>query len=231
MKKSILVGILLVCCIILYLVFTKKIKVNLDNDDYINQTFGDKMILGEEEYFYIKQADATIVARIDTGASVSSISAQNIEKYKRLGKTYVAFDLITNDRTIHIEAPYTRDVDVRQSSSEDVQWRPSVELTFTIGNHTRTAEFTLVNRDKLNYPLLIGRNILKDVAVVDVSQSFVQPRTNREGLLILPKEQYEKNKKNNIDVNKKYDEATSKIDSEKAKMAEDSYSYTVYEQE
>lgn len=231
MKKKILVGILLVCCIILYLVFTKKIKVNLDNDDYINQTFGDKMILGEEEYFYIKQADATIVARIDTGASVSSISAQNIEKYKRLGKTYVAFDLITNDRIIHIEAPYTRDVDIRQSSSEDVQWRPSVELTFTIGNHTRTAEFTLVNRDKLNYPLLIGRNILKDVAVVDVSQSFVQPRTNREGLLILPKEQYEKNKKNNIDVNKKYDEATSKIDSKKAKMAEDSYSYTVYEQE
>lgn len=231
MKKKILVGILLVCCIILYLVFTKKINVNLDNDDYINQTFGDKMILGEEEYFYIKQADATIVARIDTGASVSSVSAQNIEKYKRLGKTYVAFDLITNDRTIHIEAPYTRDVDIRQSSSEDVQWRPSVELTFIIGNHTQTAEFTLVNRDKLNYPLLIGRNILKDVAVVDVSQSFVQPRTKREGLLILPKEQYEKNKKNNIDVNKKHDEATSKIDSKKAKMAEDSYSYTVYEQE
>lgn len=174
--------------------------------NYDLQTPDGKMILGGEEYIYVKQAQATLSARIDTGASISSITAQNIEEFERSNKKYLRFDIIANDRTIHVEAPFVRQIDIRQSSRDEVQWRPSVKLSIKIGDYSATSEFTLVNREKLNYPLLIGRNVLTDIAVVDVSRNNVQPRADEDGLLILSRDQYKDNKKKNINVNQKYDD-------------------------
>lgn len=174
--------------------------------NYDLQTPDGKIILGGEEYIYVKQAQATLSARIDTGASLSSITAQNIEEFERSNKKYLRFDIVANDRVIHVEAPFVRQIDIRQSSRDEVQWRPSVKLSIKIGDYSTTSEFTLVNREKLNYPLLIGRNVLTDIAVVDVSRNNVQPRADENGLLILARDEYKANKKKNINVNKKYDE-------------------------
>ncbi|HBF94298.1 MAG TPA: ATP-dependent zinc protease, partial [Marinobacter adhaerens] len=50
--------------------------------------------------------------------------------------------------------------------------RVVVELQFFIGDHRQVAEFTLADRTNLTYEVLIGRNILRDVMLVDVGKEY-----------------------------------------------------------
>ncbi len=47
-----------------------------------------------------------------------------------------------------------------------------MELQYRIGPVERVAEFTLADRERLTYPALIGRNILRDLFIIDVSETF-----------------------------------------------------------
>ena len=102
--------------------------------NYDLQTPDGKMILGGEEYVYVKEANATIAARIDTGASQSSISASNVTEFERNGKKWLRFDVIHNDRTIEVEAPFVKQTKLRQSSIEGYSYRPIVRLNVKIGD-------------------------------------------------------------------------------------------------
>ena len=51
-----------------------------------------------------------------------------------------------------------------------------VKLTVKIGGYTAQAEFTLKDRTTMQYPVLIGREFIKDIAIVDVSRIHVQPK-------------------------------------------------------
>ena len=57
----------------------------------------------------------------------------------------------------------------------------------------------------MQFALLIGRSLLTDIAVVDVSRNNIQKRADKDGLLILSTDEYENNKKNGIDVNSQYE--------------------------
>lgn len=49
-----------------------------------------KMIFGEAEWIYIAEAEVSFDSRIDSGASVSSINAINIQKFEReIGRAHV----------------------------------------------------------------------------------------------------------------------------------------------
>lgn len=174
--------------------------------DYDKQTPDGKMYWGEEEYFFIKELNATVDARIDTGATVSSIDATNITEFERKGKKWLRFDFRSNDRTLQVEAPFVRYSDIRQSTKEITTRRYVVSLNIKIGSYSTASEFTLADRSKLNYPLLIGRTLMQDIAVVDVSRSYVQDRADKDGLIFINRDDYLKNKKKGIDLNKEHDE-------------------------
>ena len=57
----------------------------------------------------------------------------------------------------------------------------------------------------MQFALLIGRPLLTDIAVVDVSRKHIQKRADKNGLLIISTDDYVANKKNNINVNEAYD--------------------------
>jgi hypothetical protein len=50
-----------------------------------------------------------------------------------------------------------------------------VKLQIQLGRLTLSEEFTLVDRTHLDYQVLIGRNILRDLLVVDVARKFIVP--------------------------------------------------------
>ncbi|MFC6980534.1 RimK/LysX family protein [Microbulbifer taiwanensis] len=56
----------------------------------------------------------------------------------------------------------------------DSQRRPVVEMSLTVGDVTHMVEVNLTDRSSSEYLMLIGRNFLKDAAVVDVSRRNVQ---------------------------------------------------------
>ena len=144
-----------------------------------------KLIFGEAEWIYIVEANTTFDSRIDTGASLSSINAHNIEAFEREGDKWYRFDIpLEGNKEIKMEAPWVRDVSIRQASSDgELDERPVVRLTVKIGNLTETAEFSLRNRSKMQYTLLIGREFIKDLAVVDVSRKHVQEKITDANLV------------------------------------------------
>ena len=136
-----------------------------------------KMIFGNQEWVYIAEADASFAGRIDTGASVSSINATNIEKIERDGKVWYKFDIPLDDGSvIHLSAPRVRTAVIIQASSDTPEERPVVKLTVKIGSYTGVNEFSLKNRDKMQFPLLVGREFIQDIAVVDVTRENVQKK-------------------------------------------------------
>lgn len=171
--------------------------------NYDLQTPDGKMYFGEDEYVYVKEADATFDARIDTGAAVSSISAQDITEFERNGKRWYRFTVEANDHKIQVEAPYVRTSTIRQVSKHTTTERIVVALNVKVGDYSTTSEFTLSDRTRLQYPLLIGRTLMQDIAVVDVARDHIQGR-NKDTFLILSREDYEKAMKAGKDPNAAY---------------------------
>ena len=147
----------------------------------------DRVIIGELEHVHLQPPGTYKQARIDTGATTSSLDARDIQVFERDGEDYVRFilpdretlaereeasgeDANGNIPGAELELPVVRFARIVQSSAEDEDRRPVVELQFQLGSVERVGEFTLTDRAHLTYGTLIGRNILRDLFVVDVGQ-------------------------------------------------------------
>jgi hypothetical protein len=139
---------------------------------------GGKQWVGQLEKVWMTTLNLALSARIDTGAETSSLDARDVEIFERNGKRWVRFEIEHPEKgeaPILVERKVTRMVSIVQSNSADSERRPVIKLGITIGNVNQTAEFTLSNRSHLDFQVLVGRNILKDVMVVDVSQENIAP--------------------------------------------------------
>ncbi len=79
-------------------------------------------------------------------------------------------------KSLDLEAPFVRYVRIKQASADGTDRRPVVRLTIQIGSLTEKAEFSLKDRSEMDFSLLLGREFIKDVAVVDVAREFIQPK-------------------------------------------------------
>jgi len=133
-----------------------------------------KVIVGELEKFYLAGPGLVYDARIDSGAETSSLDARNITRFERDGNNWVRFDVPVpgTENLVTMEKEISRRVKVIQSSADEADRRVVVELQFAIGDHQQVAEFTLTNRSHLTHTVLIGRNILRDVMLIDVGKEF-----------------------------------------------------------
>jgi hypothetical protein len=178
------------------------VKTMSNNSDNTAMNDG-KLIFGEVEWIYIADADSSLEGRIDTGASISSISAKNVERFERDGKTWYRFTIPMNDSEgVTVEAPWVRTSTIRQVSNQSgIEDRPVVKMTFKVGSHTGKAEFSLKDRTTMVYPILIGREFIKDFAVVDVSRKHVQKRIDAKNIF----SNYQDTKGNRLAKEKKED--------------------------
>lgn len=137
----------------------------------------EKQLVGETEKVHLSPLDLVYNARIDTGATTSSVDARNVQRFERDGQRWVRFETAHPEtgETLVFERPVVRRVRISQAITDDYERRNVVELHFTLGGISHTAEFTLSDRSHLDFPLLIGRNILRDQMIVDVSKQFIAP--------------------------------------------------------
>jgi len=135
---------------------------------------GEKLlIIGEAEYVTIKPANIRYRARIDTGATTSSIHAVEIKKFERDGKKWVRFKLVkSSGEKIAMQRPLIRTIEVKRHGT-DQQSRPVVSLKIVMGPIKKTTQVSLTDRSQFKYPVLIGRSFLKGTALVDVNRSYV----------------------------------------------------------
>lgn len=104
-----------------------------------------------------------IKARIDTGASISSINASSIREIKN----ELYFDLELNESKIKCTSNIYHKKMVKSSLGK--QMRYVVPITLLIGGKNISSDFSLANRNHLRYPILIGRDCLSKNFIVDVA--------------------------------------------------------------
>jgi hypothetical protein len=135
-----------------------------------------KMLLGEVERVWVDPPGLQMIARIDTGASSSSLDANNITSFERDGDDWVRFDVSNSaGEQVTIERPVEKYVRVFQQADKSGSRRPVVDLRLVLGDVRDTFSFTLADRSHLEQGMILGRNFLTDVALVDVSKQHVQP--------------------------------------------------------
>jgi hypothetical protein len=127
-------------------------------------------IYGWREVILVDGVEEKLKAKLDTGALTSSIHAEEKELFERDGKKWVRF--IVTDPSVakpvrsRIEAPLVRIAHIKEPGAESVP-REVVRLSFKIGDRKMRGEFTLNNRSNMLAPVLIGRNMIKDLGWVD----------------------------------------------------------------
>ncbi|WP_168433240.1 ATP-dependent zinc protease family protein [Pontiella sulfatireligans] len=152
-----------------------------DKSDPTDPAMGEMLVIGEAEYLYVNEAACTYDARIDTGATTCSIHAEDIAPFERDDEQWIKFTLVnpgTKERT-EITEKLVRVVTIKQHESDSVK-RYVVLLKVFIGRQMRTFEFTLADRSDYSYPLLVGRNLLRGHALVDVSQSYTLSKPGKQ---------------------------------------------------
>ena len=137
----------------------------------------EKMELGWLERIRLQPWDIVLKAKLDTGAKSAAIHATDIERFDKDGRPWVRFKLWLNHRdpgseTISVEKPLARDVKIKLRGTDKSQSRPSVKMEFCLGGKRFQALFTLTNRERFNYPVLLGRRFLTDIAVIDPAARY-----------------------------------------------------------
>ncbi|NMP17217.1 RimK/LysX family protein [Thalassotalea sp. Y01] len=134
----------------------------------------DKMIVGGIESVFFTKEKLKYSARIDTGAVTSSLGVYNEKRFERDGKKWVRFSLNKDENAHMYEYPIDRIIRIIQQTSSDVNRRPVIKMRFKLGDKDFSADFSLADRDHLEYQVLLGREFLQDIAMVDVSAKFLQ---------------------------------------------------------
>jgi hypothetical protein len=117
-----------------------------------------------------------VPVKIDTGADSSSIWASELH----MGRDGVLhFVLFANGSPyfsgkVHSAKNYT--VHLVRSSNGSAQIRYKVELAVVLGGRTIRGRFTLADRSKNTFPVLVGSSTLRNKFLVDVSKrSKIRP--------------------------------------------------------
>lgn len=128
-------------------------------------------IIGEIEPIYLLPMKTPFLSRIDTGAATSSLDAEDVKHFERDGNKWVSFVIVnrvTGER-VFFEKPIERRTKIKRIG--DYERRTIVEMDVKFGGEFFKADFSIAEREKFEYQVLIGRNILNGRAIVDVSLS------------------------------------------------------------
>ena len=127
-------------------------------------------LYGRYEYIGVPEIGQTLKAKMDTGALTASLSARDIETFKRDGEDWVRFRLATKDaddkvfehKIARISKIKNRADEEDEEGATEVAHRPVVDLELCLGDVKRTVEVNLTDRSSFNYPLLIGAKALRE---------------------------------------------------------------------
>jgi len=114
----------------------------------------------------------TVNAKIDTGADSPSLDAQDMKITRRGRKEWVSFwtkgpggQRVDFDREIY------RYVDIERAGGQNEK-RPAVLLDLCLDDVKREVVVNLVDRSKLEFPMIIGRSFLQNKFIVDPTHTY-----------------------------------------------------------
>ncbi len=161
---------------------------------------GTKEVIGRSaELVFIDYSNATIPAKIDTGAYRSAIHASDvyIDENKILHFRLCGNHPVCNDAAFEATTSDYKVVDVANSFG-DHENRYEVNLRIKIGDKEFVTPFTLADRGRKIYPILLGRKALKGRYIVDVMKCGVDRIALKESYRInLPEDEEDNDEEEN----------------------------------
>jgi hypothetical protein len=136
---------------------------------------GEKITIGEVEDVVLMPWGVRLPARVDTGAVTSSLDARDLKVKNNMAE----FKLPKKYGGLRIHLPVTGWQDIR--SADFREKRPVVEITLCMGPKLLHIGVNLNDRSTVKYPLILGRNALKDF-IVDCERSHCLPPSCPEGV-------------------------------------------------
>ncbi len=136
-----------------------------------------RVIAGWVEKVRIENQPYDIKAKLDTGAKTSSIYATNIQPFKKDGKRWVKFTLLLTDSRgkkyqLDLEKPRSRKANIKNHDGNHDQ-RYVVDLDLCFNGRKFVTEFTLADRSEYIYDVLLGRQFIKNAAIIDADKIFL----------------------------------------------------------
>lgn len=157
--------------ILFIIFFTLSISILLPFPAYRDGMAENKITVGVVEEVILLPWGVRMPARIDTGAATSSLDARGLKVRKGIAQ----FRLPDKYGGLKLKLPV---VDKRVvKSAQTKKRRPVVEIDLCLGPKRVRTEVNLVDRSGLTYPMIIGRNLLKENYVVDCELETCQPPT------------------------------------------------------
>jgi hypothetical protein len=153
---------------------------SLQQTQAVDVSAAEPQTVGWVEKAQIAGVEQEVKAKLDTGATTTSINAEILdqpdEETESGGMIRFRF---TNGEGVEetFELPIVRWVRIESRRGPDLR-RPVVRMKLCVAGQWIEEEVNLANRDDFNYPVLIGRNMLKKgKLVVDSSQTFTVKST------------------------------------------------------
>ncbi len=143
-----------------------------------------KQVMGRIEKVNLLEKNLILNAKLDTGATMSSLSAEDIKIFEHNHTQWVRFTIyieLTREKVIFTK-PLVRYTDILKRSEEganknDTQKyskRPVINLLVCLGNQKKNILINLIDRTQFRYPLLLGANALRNFKVlVDVDHNYL----------------------------------------------------------
>lgn len=144
-------------------------------------------VLGFIEWVVMGETGIRLKARLDTGAKTSSLHAVNVESFEKDNEEWVRFQLPLGDHEdqpsegelehdeviLEFERPVYRTVLIKRKGAPS-QRRHVVKMEFCIAGKIHETQFSLTDRGKFSYPVLLGRRFMRDDNILtDSARSFV----------------------------------------------------------
>ena len=139
-----------------------------------------QQVLGWVEEGLILPENLAVKFKLDTGALTSSMHAEDIERFEKDGEDWVRFNIELEDIATNkqVNAQFERQVErgIKVRGAGGSERRPVVLMKVCLGDQVYEEQFSLNDRDRMNYPVLVGRRTLEKIGLVDSNQTFtVEP--------------------------------------------------------
>ncbi|MEH0154989.1 RimK/LysX family protein [Limibacter armeniacum] len=134
----------------------------------------EKVLIGSTDHVDIPQLHLQDIAcKIDTGAETSAIHCHKVKLIEREGQELICFELLDPEHRQYNGKVFTtsnfKERKVKNTSGS-AEYRYVITAEVVIFGKAYTTEFTLADRERMKFPILLGKRLLKKNFLVDVSK-------------------------------------------------------------
>jgi hypothetical protein len=110
-----------------------------------------------------------VEAKIDSGAYTSSIHCETINAFYEGEEHLVSFTVFNEEKPVHRKARVFASKQVKNSFGQ-IEYRYTIKTPIVLFHKSYLIELALTNRSAMKFPVLLGRKLIGERFVIDVTK-------------------------------------------------------------